>query len=356
MDEGHFDHFSRLAVQPASRRTTIGLAAALGLAGLSRNSELTFGKKKKRKKCRKPTVRCGKACCISGECRFKVKGNRWLLQGDCTITRSIEVLPRSSITIDGQGHTITMSGPKSGFRSAGISVVSGEAGGRVDVVNLAFEGSGMTGPCSPITADPGAIFLGQTSSQIQNVTITNINCGSAISASAIDEAPPQSITVTGTRVTANPPPGFTGVGINFSSSASASLTTSVTNSQFTNASVLFNQGSRATVEGCTLTRSMIGGLNGAYLTVRNNQITEAVIGINAETSGTSLTATGNTMVGGTADGSAGIQFRAGSTGSASGNAISNFDCGIRVELGVTPAIGTNTFPPPANEDDQCLNA
>ena len=100
LDAGHFDHLSRLVARPSSRRTTVGLAAALGLARLTHGSEMVVGKRK-RKKCRKPTVRCGKACCISSECRFKVKGNRWLLQENCTITRSIEVRPRGSMTIDG---------------------------------------------------------------------------------------------------------------------------------------------------------------------------------------------------------------------------------------------------------------
>lgn len=59
---------------------------------------------------------------------------------------------------------------------------------------------------------------------------------------------------------------------------------------------------------------------------------------------------------------AGIDFRAGSGGSATGNAISNyfvdgpsFGCGIRVATGVTPTLDANTFPPPGNEQDVCPN-
>jgi hypothetical protein len=353
MDADHFDHLSRLVARPVSRRTTAGLAIGLGLAGLTRDHDAAA--KKKRKKCRKPTSRCGKGCCVKGECLFKVKGNRWRLQRDCTITRSIEIFPRRSITIDGRGHTISMAGPRTGFTLAGIVVASGETGGRVDFSNLTVNGAGVTGTCAATGVDPGAILLGQTSSRIENVTITGLRCASAIAASSNDGAPPQSITVTGCRVSESPPPGRAGAALNFAGSAAVSLSATVTNSQFTNAPLLFNEGSRATVEGCTMSNSAVVGLNGGRVTVRNNEFTDAIIGISAEASGTVVTATGNTLVGAASEmfQTVGIRYRDDSAGSANGNTISGFACGVQVESGATPTIGANTFGPPPNGQDVC---
>jgi hypothetical protein len=324
-------------------------------------------RKKKRKKCKRGTSRCGKGCCIKGECIFKVKGNHWRLQADCTITRTIEALNPKAITIDGQGHTITMVGAKTGFTGAGLLLVSGSAGGRADVINLTIDGAGLTEPCavnSTDPIDPAAITFGMTSGRIENVTIANINCTNAIAATLADAASSQTIKVANTRVSATPPAGRAGVGINIS--GVGRLVASVSASTFTSAALLFNTNVEATVDGCTLASTFIGGLHGASVTVLNSTITNSTVGITAEGTGTTLRATGNTIVGPDDDQGrliSGIDFRPGSSGDVNGNAISNYfvdgsgvGCGIRVATGVNPTIGTNTFPPPGNEQDVCLNA
>jgi hypothetical protein len=350
-----------------SRRTILGLVLGSGLAGLIAPADAAKNRKRK-KKCKRPSVRCSKTCCVKGECLFNVKGKRWLLQADCPITRTIQI-PKG-ITVDGQGHTISMAGAKTGYAGAGLVAVAGAAGGRANVVNLTIDAAGLTGPCAVNGSDPldpAAILFGQTSGRIEGVTIVNITCTGAIVATVSDSRVDHTIEVVNTRVTATPPADRAGVGINVGANGPSRLIANIVNSEFTSAAVLFNTNVDGTVDDCTFTAGFIGGLHGANVTVKDTTMTNAVVGISVEGAGSTLTATGNTIVGPDDDMNlliTGIDFRPGSSGSVNGNAISNYvvdgpceGCGIRVDPGAGDvAIGTNSFPPPANERDICLPA
>ena len=116
----------------------------------------------------------------------------------------------------------------------------------------------------------------------------------------------------------------------------------------------------------TVKNLKVHGQYRAPMKVANNTITDCVTGVTAYGTGTTMTVTGNTIVGPEAHPavlSAGISFQAGSAGSASGNAISNYftdgaggGCGIRVAPAVNPTLNANTFPAPGNEQDVCLDA
>jgi hypothetical protein len=100
--------------------------------------------------------------------------------------------------------------------------------------------------------------------------------------------------------------------------------------------------------------------------VANNTVTDFVTWVTAFGTGTTMTVTGNTIVGPEAHPavlSAGISCQAASSGSASGNAISNYftdgaggGCGSRVEPAVNPTLNATTFPAPGNEPDVWLDA
>lgn len=358
MNGSRFDAWTRRGVSLAAGTLLAGLVPLPGLAKKGKH-------KNKRKKCKKPKIKCGKKCFPPGDaCRFNKKGKRWILCADCTISQTIQ-LP-NGVTLDGNGKTITMSGPKSGYAVCGVAAVvnPGEAG-QANVVNLTLDGGGLSEPCSVDGSnEPCGIVFGQTSGRIENVTITNINCTAAILASVDGRTPERTIEVVNSRITADPPPGRGGFGINFSSIGAGRLVAHVSESEFTSAALLFNSNVEATVDGCSLTATSISGFNGAHVTVSNSTITDAGVGVSGESANTVMTVTGNTIVGPDDDDEflvAGIQFGPGSSGSVSGNAISNYfddspgvGCGIRVSADAGDVtIGTNTFPPPGNEQDVC---
>jgi hypothetical protein len=66
-------------------------------------------------------------------CTFSRKQGRWTLQGDCELSAALEI-PRN-VTLDGGGHTITLTGDAEGFESAAIRATGG------DIVNLTVDGS-----------------------------------------------------------------------------------------------------------------------------------------------------------------------------------------------------------------------
>jgi hypothetical protein len=351
------DRLARRASAISRRALLPGVA--LLFAGQALPVTAKKGKNKNKKKCRKPSVRCGKSCCVNGECQFKVKGKRWILQADCTITQTIEI-PKG-ITIDGNGKTIAMSGPNSGYTLAGLLVV----GGRANVVNLTIDGSGLSEQCAFDGSDPGAISFGQASGRIENVSIANVYCIGAIMASVYETTRVHTISVARSRVTADPPPGQIGMGINFSGVGGKHLVATITDSEFIDAAILLSDNIEGTVEGCDVAKGYIDARRGAHVTVSNNTITDCLTGVFAEEPGSVLHVTGNTIIGPDDDQNvviAGIDFRPGTSGSASGNAISNYfvdgpgpsvGCGISVATGATPTIGTNTFPSPGNEQNVC---
>src|SRR5687767_14335392 len=118
MDDARFDAMIRRLGSVTSRRGTLrtatgGLATALALPSFDADA------KKKKKKCKKPKVKCGKKkCCVAGSvcaagacapgCTFvKTEGDTlWTLQADCAITKTIEI--PDGVTLDGNDKTIRL--------------------------------------------------------------------------------------------------------------------------------------------------------------------------------------------------------------------------------------------------------
>lgn len=73
-------------------------------------------------------------------CTFARKRGRWTLQADCELSAALD-LP-NNVTLDGDGHTITLMGDAEGFESAAIRVNGG------DLVNLTVDGNQLL-PLAP---------------------------------------------------------------------------------------------------------------------------------------------------------------------------------------------------------------
>jgi hypothetical protein len=336
-------------------RRRMGLAAGgfiSGLAGLVPLPGVAKKRKNKKKKCKK--------LFSPSECRFKKKGKRRILCADCTINQPIQ-LP-NGVTLDGNGKTITLAPAQSAQRLTGLLALSGEA----NVVNLTIDG-GASGESCNDGDGPDGIYFQDTSGRIENVTVRNLNCGNAFAANATAAAVEPTVEVANSRVTAARPDPNSNTGVNFGTIGPGRLVASISDSTFTAAEVLFNGEVEATVDGCTLTASFLSGSNGAHVSVADTTITDSTVGIIGDGPNTVMTVTGNTIVGPDDDMDVlitGVDFRPGSSGSVSNNAISNYfvdgpgiGCGIHVDAAAGEVtIGTNTFPPPGNEQDVCRDA
>lgn len=110
-------------------------------------------------------------------CTFSRLRGRWTLQADCELTAALE-LP-ANITLDGDGHTISLTGDAERFGSAAI-----RASG-ANVVNLTVDGSGLL-PCAP--AYFAAITLAAPG-RISDTTVRDVHfVGSPHSAVGIEVA------------------------------------------------------------------------------------------------------------------------------------------------------------------------
>jgi hypothetical protein len=346
VDGSRFDAWTRRRVGLAAGTWLSGLVGIVPLSGVARK------RKNKKKKCKKRFP--------PSACRFKKKGNRRILCADCTISQTIQ-LP-NGVTLDGNGKTITLSPAQSAPRLIGLHAGSGEA----NVVNLTIDG-GATGESCNDGDGPDGIHFQDSSGRIENVTIVNVNCGNAIAANVSASSTERTIEVTNSSVTAARPDPNSNTGVNFGATGAGRLVARISDSTFTAAEVLFNGEVEATVDGCTLTATFLSGSNGAHVTVTDTTITESTVGIIGEGPNTVMTVTGNTIVGPDDDMDVlitGVDFRPGSSGSVSNNAISNYfvdgpsvGCAIRVDPDAGEvSIGTNTFPPPGNEQNVCFDA
>lgn len=123
MDDLGFDHLTRTIGDLATRRTAIagGLAASLAAFGIDIEA-------KKKKKCKKPRVKCGKKCCVAGsvcagkaclpDCATAIAktDTLWTLQRDCATKATIAL--DDGVTLDGANHTIRLAGAASGYQGA----------------------------------------------------------------------------------------------------------------------------------------------------------------------------------------------------------------------------------------------
>lgn len=98
----------------------------------------------------------------SQRCAFARTRDRWTLLADCKLTSALE-LP-AHVTLDGGGHTITLTGDAEGFESAAIRTTGG------DILNLTVDGGHLL-PLAP--ACFAAITLAAPG-RITHTTVRNI--------------------------------------------------------------------------------------------------------------------------------------------------------------------------------------
>ena len=380
MDDATFDRMTRTFDRLASRRLTLGRLGAFGLAGGARAVlGLTSSQEadaRKKKKCKKPKVKCGKKCCAAGQvcasgkcapgCKFTKTPTLWTLQADCTTTSIIDI--PDGVTLEGNNKTVSMAGKANALLTA-IRARGGGAG----LKNITVDGSGLTGPCGAPTA---AILFSNTTGEVFRATVQHISCGHAIAAVVGQDAEAtQTVNVQDvTVIDVNHQDGnevaaviYNGV----STEHGLSGTTIVSFFQNVTIGVLLVGNVEIIVETNDMVEVSNAGIiasAGAIGTATGNTVTGATFGMGvAEFSPllgpSTLTATGNTIVGpGPVPGPAfGVAFFDGTEGSVDGNTISNYfdsagtdGCGIFVaDNAGDVTVGANTFPDPGNEQNVC---
>lgn len=191
-------HDQRQARGPASRLLLLGLVLILALTplltpgpGSTSTPPAAIAASKNKNKHAKQA-----AAAQDAACQIKKSRSTWKLQANCTITTTIEI-PRG-VTFNGNGKTITMTGPVSNYLRSlpdGWSVNAGilANGGTANVKDLKLKGSGLTGTCpsffppAPGVTPEGISFI-NTSGTIDEVVVTDVRldgartCGVGISA------------------------------------------------------------------------------------------------------------------------------------------------------------------------------
>ncbi len=368
MDGSRFDGLTRILGSLSDRRSATGLFAGSALAALglaAGHGAHARKKKKKKKKCKRPRVKCGKACCAKGQrclggrcavpCAFVTAGAVMTLQASCTTTATIEV--PDGATLEGDGKTIRLAGGASGFLFGGVANVPGAAS--FTVQNLTVDGSGLSRPCDA----PRVVGIGCSAAEceLENVTVENL-CAPAVSAGGGPLG--QSLAVLGSAFRNNT------VSQDGAIALFAPVEATITDSAFSGIpngyGVLAAAGgvtatvADSTFEDVRIAAEVRGESN---FTISGNQMLRVNSGASAD-EGSAMAVTGNTIVGpGSGRLLAGVYFGVDTTGEVSGNAISNFldsgqpdpSCGIWVEANAgAVAIGANTFPvPPGNEQNVC---
>lgn len=100
-------------------------------------------------------------------CAFTRTRERWTLQADCELSTALDLPPH--VTLDGAGHTMTLTGDAESFESAAIRATGG------DIVNLTVDGSQLL-PLLP--AYFAAITLAAPG-HIARTTVRNVHFGDA---------------------------------------------------------------------------------------------------------------------------------------------------------------------------------
>lgn len=189
MDGSRFDAWTRRRVSLAAGTLLAGLTGIVPLPGLAKKG------KKKKKKCKKPKVKCKKKCCKAGqvcssgkcttppppaeECQFTKTATLWTLQGNCSITKTIEI--PDGVTLDGNNKTITMNGAIANYLKDlpddwAVAAAVLANGGSANVHDLTIRGGNLSGSCSETLIPEGLSFI-NTSGEIRNVTVEEIALG-----------------------------------------------------------------------------------------------------------------------------------------------------------------------------------
>lgn len=100
-------------------------------------------------------------------CTFTRRRAQWTLQADCEISAPLD-LP-SLVTLDGDGHTITLVGDAEGYASAAIRTTGG------DIVNLTVDGTKLL----PLAPAYFAAIAFAAPGRIAHTTVRNIQLGEA---------------------------------------------------------------------------------------------------------------------------------------------------------------------------------
>ena len=209
MDEERFDILTRQTAAATWRRRPLLFlgASALGLLGLGAGLDADArkkkkGKKKKKKKsgkCKASQKTCGRACCNAsqscigesclGACQFievvTETESRQLLVADCATTGTI--LVRDEFILDGNGNTIHMAGPVTGYQSVTAGNATVRAGvlvqnGAGSVKNLTIDQDALECDSGAHSAIVMAKGLGDIESVDIVVTRDNILCYRGIDA------------------------------------------------------------------------------------------------------------------------------------------------------------------------------
>jgi uncharacterized repeat protein (TIGR01451 family) len=122
-------------------------------------------------------------------CDFTETATTWTLSANCTATGTISV--PDGVTLNGAGHTITVTGS---FSGAAVQ----NAGATMSVEDLTIAGSGLTG------VPPTGILLSNASGSLTNVHVTGMTAGTGVQAGfgvRVEATSPETVTVTGSSVT-----------------------------------------------------------------------------------------------------------------------------------------------------------
>ena len=348
MDDVRFDALARVFGSEVDRRATARalVGGALASLGLAAGPDAEAKKKKKKK----PTG-----------CQFTKPATLWTLQADCTATEAI-IIP-DGVALDGNNKTIRLAPACPGeFRGPGVTHSAGTD--NVKVRNLTIDGSGLTGACT-IDTVPGINFFNNDGGEIQNVTVNSSPCGDCVTIAG--EGTRKSVALSNLTVR-DAHPSFFGGAIAISGPFDATFVGGAVRQTAPSRPAIRVGGPIViTIDDVIVEDADIGiEVLGSQVIAQNNALTDVEIGLAARGGAPSLQATNNSIVGrgSVAGPTHGVGFEAGSSGSASGNTISNFfdsvgaeGCGIFVaEDAGAVTIGANTFPaPPGNEQDVCDN-
>jgi hypothetical protein len=361
MDAHHFDAFVRSLTLGASRRVLVtsllgGILAALPgwspeESAAKKGKKGKKGKKKKKKagQCKPSQATCGKACCNAGQsciagtclgaCQFTVDNDlkTKTLQADCATTATIPV--EDGFTLEGDGKTIHMAGPVSGYQSVTVANTAVRAGvliqnGTGTVKNLAIDQGALE--CGGAQAH-SAIVMAKCEGDIESVDIVvtkdNIQCYRGIDAEVAANNDPinvRGVTITGGHTRAMAISGPT-------PSDGSSLVSDE-------------------IRDCTIGGAFFGMLlNGTKQQVKSNAV-NASFGILVGVFPSNVAIDDNTITGLIgATNPAGILFNPDTRGTVSNNAISGFNCGISIQTAPGDvALSGNTFPEPENTSDLCF--
>lgn len=357
MSEHLFDSLERALGAIADRRAAWRTLAASGLGVLAllvasdadaKKKKKKGKKKKKKSQCKASQEKCGGACCAAnqpcigglclGACQFTVDDalKTMTLQADCATTETI-VIP-DQFTLQGDGKTIHMAGPVTGYQSVAVANTAVRAG--VLIQNSSGSVKNLTIDQDALQCDSGthsAIAVAKGKGDIESVDIVvskdDVECYRGIDAEAganNDAVNVRAVTIAGghTRAMAisgpTPPDGTSRVA--------------------------------GEIRDCTIEDAFFGMLVNASRHQITGNTVNANFGVLVGVFPSDVLIDDNTITGLTgATNPAGILYNPDTKGTVSNNATSGFTCGISIQTNPGDVtLSGNTFPEPDNTSDLCF--